>query len=123
MDSPLAPTSAVIALQVAQDELTAGNIAAASGTLLEILRHAPGNAAAHNLLGFVALRERSYEKAESCFREALAIEPQNRVYQEKPRSRELDGALTRSGERFARGARERSVARVSRADFQLTLRG
>lgn len=82
MNSPVPPPSPVAALQFAHDELMAGNVAAARTTLLEALRDAPGSAAAHNLLGFIALRESAFERAESCFREALAIEPENRVYQE-----------------------------------------
>jgi predicted O-linked N-acetylglucosamine transferase (SPINDLY family) len=68
--------------QAAQKALEAGDKDSARSELHEVLQLAPHHAGAHNLVGFIALRDGNPRDAEAWFRKAIDADPGNRVFRE-----------------------------------------
>ena len=68
--------------QAAQKALEAGDKDGARRDLHEVLQLAPHHAGAHNLVGFIALRDGNPRDAEAWFRKAIDADPGNRVFRE-----------------------------------------
>jgi len=75
--------------QAAQKALETGDKDGARRELFELLRLAPEHAGAHNLIGFLALREGNPRDAEAWFRKAIDADPASRIFREN-----LELALT-----------------------------
>ena len=68
--------------EAARKALEAGDRDGARRELHEVLQLAPDHASAHNLIGFIALRDGNPRDAEAWFRKAIDADPDNRVFRE-----------------------------------------
>ena len=63
---------------LANIELTQGNFEQARCELEELLRHAPDDLYAFELLGEIAVQQKKYDEAIQYFKTALSMQPENR---------------------------------------------